>query len=82
MTAMPGCGMYAVRFRPVQTQLGRVTTLRLRNLVPCARQVMNELPYLVEWITYYHIQGTHLALRIAHRVVSGIQAARLLCCNH
>ena len=27
-------------------------------LAPCA-QVMNELPYLVEWITYYHIQGTH-----------------------
>ena len=29
---------------------------------------MNELPYLVEWITYYHIQGKHLPSWLSRNV--------------
>ena len=49
-----------VRCRPVHahSRRRRASHHAAESFAPCA-QVMNELPYLVEWITYYHIQGAH-----------------------
>ena len=57
-------------------------TCVVREIFEMRVQVMNELPYLVEWITYYHIQGTPFKIAVSGCSWHCALSWRLNACHH